>query len=66
MHVSGKLPNPSTKPTFCREWEVSVNVGLGEGYVGSFPETYYDPNFLPKQYDRKFLTLKKFLNHKFS
>ena len=26
---------PSSKPTFCPKWEVSVNVGLGEGWVGS-------------------------------
>ena len=36
-------PTPSPKPTFCPKWDVSVNVGLGEGYVGSFPETYNDP-----------------------
>ena len=37
---SEKLPTyPSPKPTFCPKWEVSVNVGLGEGWVGSFPET---------------------------
>ena len=29
-------------------WEVSVNVGLGEGKVGSFPETYNGcPTTLP-------------------
>ena len=33
---------PSLKPTFCPECEVSVAVGLGEGQVGSFPETYND------------------------
>ena len=39
--VSGKLPTyPSPKSTFCPKWEVSVNVGLGEGWVGSFSETY--------------------------
>ena len=39
LYVSGKLPtNTFPKPTFCPKWEVSVNVGLGEGYVGSFPE----------------------------
>ena len=32
LHVSGKLPTHlSPKPTFCPKWEVSVNVGLGEG-----------------------------------
>ena len=30
--VSGKLPTyPSPNPTFCPEWEVSLNVSLGEG-----------------------------------
>ena len=50
LYVSGKLPTyPSLKPIFCRnqcseKYTVSVNVGLGEGYVGSrFPETYNDP-----------------------
>ena len=39
--LSGKLPTyPSPKPSFCPKWKVSVklNVSLGEGYVGSFPE----------------------------
>ena len=32
LYVSGKLPTyPSPKPTFCPKWELSVNVGLGEG-----------------------------------
>jgi len=50
LYVSGKLPTyPSLKPIFCRnqcseKYTVSVNAGLGEGYVGShFPETYNDP-----------------------
>ena len=31
---------PSPNPTFCPKGEVSVNnVDLGEGQVGSFPET---------------------------
>ena len=43
----GKLPTyPSPKPTFCPKWEVSVNVGLGEGKVGSFPETYNDSRWM--------------------
>ena len=38
---SGKLPTYSSpKPTICLKWEVSVNIGLGKGPVGSFPETY--------------------------
>ena len=38
LYVSGKLPTyPSLKATFCSKWEVSVNVGLREGYVSSFP-----------------------------
>ena len=40
VKVSGKLLTyPSPKPTFCLKWEVSDNVGLGEGEVGSFLET---------------------------
>ena len=32
LYVSGKLlTHPSPKQTFCPKWEVSVNVGLGEG-----------------------------------
>ena len=32
IKVSGKLLTyPSPKPTFCPKWEVSVDVGLGEG-----------------------------------
>ena len=35
----GKLPTyPSPKTTFCPKWEESIIVGLGEGWVGSFPE----------------------------
>ena len=45
LYVSGRLPTyPSPKPTFCPKGEESVNVGLGEGQVGSFPETYNDPH----------------------
>ena len=34
----GKLPtHPSPKPNICPKWEVSVTLGLGEGWVGSFP-----------------------------
>ena len=41
LTISGKLSTyPSPKPTFCPRWEVSVNAGLGEGKVDSFPETY--------------------------
>ena len=41
LYVSGKLATyPSPKPLFYPKWEASVNVGLGEGKVGSFPETY--------------------------
>ena len=33
LYIYGKLPTyPTPKPTFCPKWEVSVNVGLGEGY----------------------------------
>ena len=30
-------------PMTCPKWEVSVNVCLGEGKVGSYPETCNDP-----------------------
>ena len=46
FYIPGKLSTyPSLKPTFCPKWEVSVNVGFGEGYmyVGSFPEMFNDP-----------------------
>ena len=33
---------PSLKLTFCPKWQESVNVVLGEGYVGRFPETFND------------------------
>ena len=41
--VSGKLATyPSLKPTFCLKWEVSVNVGLGEGWKGGkFPRNVW-------------------------
>ena len=40
IYVSEKLPTyPPPPPLFCPKWEVSVNVNLGEGLVGSFPET---------------------------
>ena len=39
-------PTPPRKPTLCSKWDLSVNAGLGEGWVGSFPETYNDPKFL--------------------
>ena len=45
IQVFGKLPTyPSPKSTFCPEREVSVNVGSGEGWKGSFPETLIDPD----------------------
>ena len=38
--VSEKLSTyPSPKPAFCPKWKESANVGLREGWVGSFPET---------------------------
>ena len=43
--VSEKLSTyPSPKLTFCPKWEVSVNVSLGEGWVGSFPELTLIPS----------------------
>ena len=40
VYVSGKLPtNPSPKPTLTLTSHLGQNVGLGEGWVCSFPET---------------------------
>ena len=45
LYVFGKLPSyPSPKPTLTPTSHVGQNVGLGEGQVGSFPETHNDPN----------------------
>ena len=42
--ISGKLPTyPSSKPTLTLASNLRQKVGLGEGWVGSFPETYNDP-----------------------
>ena len=35
---------PFPKPTLTLTSHLGQNVGLGEGYVGSFLETYYEPN----------------------
>ena len=41
LYVSGKLPTyPSPKPTLTLSSHLGQNVVLGEGLVGSFPETY--------------------------
>ena len=41
---SGKLPTyPSLKSTLTLSSHLGQNVGLGEGKVGSFPETYNNP-----------------------
>ena len=38
LRLCVKLPTyHSPKATFCPKWEVSVNVGLGEGWMSSFP-----------------------------
>ena len=43
-YVSKKLPTyPSPTPTSTLTFHLGQNVGLREGYVGSFPETYNDP-----------------------
>ena len=43
MYVSGKLPTyPSPNLTFCPKREVNVNVSFGDGWVGSFAETFID------------------------
>ena len=48
--VSGKLPTfPSPNLIFCPKKEVSVNVRLGEGYVGSSPETPIDPQIFSNE-----------------
>ena len=40
FHVSVKLPTyPSPKPTLTLSSYLGQNVGLGEGWLGSFPET---------------------------
>ena len=45
-YVSGKLPTyPSPKSTLTLTSHLGQNVGLGEGWVGSFPETNNDPDF---------------------
>ena len=55
LYVSGKLPTyRSPKPTFCPKWKISVNVGLGEGYVDNFPEKYNDLAFLVIQGNHSF------------
>ena len=39
IYISGKMTTyPSPEPTFIPKWEISVNVGLGQGWVDSFPE----------------------------
>ena len=44
LYVSGKLLTyPSPKSTLTLTSHLGKNVGLGEGQVGSFPETYNDP-----------------------
>ena len=44
LYVSGKLPTyPSSTPTSTLTSHLGHNVSLGEGQVGSFPETYNDP-----------------------
>jgi len=43
LYLSGKLPTyPSPKPTLTLTSHLGQNVGLGEGCVGRFPETYND------------------------
>ena len=40
LYISGKLPTyPSPKPTLTITAHLGKNVGLGEGYVGSFSMT---------------------------
>ena len=68
LYVSGKLPTyPSLKPTFCPKLEVpvSVNVGLGDGYVGSFPEMYDDPQNVRAACPKDKLDLFVFFNPRY-
>ena len=45
LYVSAKLPTYlSPKPTLTLSSHLGQNVGLGERYVGSFPEMYNNPN----------------------
>ena len=47
QETTGKLPTyPSLKPTLILTSHSRQNVGLGEGQVGSFPDTYNDPKRL--------------------
>lgn len=47
LRNSGKLPTyPSANPTFSPKWEVSVNAGITEGWVGSFSKLYTEAAFL--------------------
>ena len=44
MYVSGKLPTyPSPNLTLTLSFRLGKNVKFGEGWVGSFQETYIDP-----------------------
>ena len=52
IYVSWKvLPYPSHKPTLTLTSHLGQNVGLGEGWVVSFPETY-DDSQIKQQYPR--------------
>ena len=45
VSVSGQLPTYSSpNSTIVNWWQVTVNVGLGEGWVGSCPDTDIDPS----------------------
>ena len=49
VKVSGKLPTyPSPNPTLILTSHFGQNVGLGEGWVGSFPETLNDSLYLSR------------------
>ena len=49
ISVSGQLPiYLSPNPSAVNWWQVRVNVGLGEGQVGSCLDTDIDPNIVPK------------------
>ena len=47
LYVSGKLSTyPFPEPTLTLTSLLGQNVGLGEEYVGRFPETNDDPNYV--------------------
>ena len=51
LYVCGRLSTyPFPEPTLTLTSLLGQNVGLGEEYVGRFPETYNDPKYVPRHY----------------